>query len=391
VPWNETCPMDQRVRFIAAVAEAEENRSESFSSVCRRFGVSRRVGYKWVDRYEAEGVDGLKDKPRAPHQCPHRTPTEVRDTIIELRKEFPTWGPKKLRDALLTRRPEMRLPVPSAIGEMLKSAGLIRPPRRRVRTPPSTMPLMPGEQPNDVWCVDFKGHFGLGDKTRCHPLTITDHVTRYLLKCEALAQPREAPVRVHFERVLREFGVPLRIRSDNGPPFASTGLGGLSALSVWWMKLGILPERIEPGQPQQNGRHERMHKTLKAEATIPPQTTIAEQQRVFDRFRGIYNDVRPHEALGGKTPASRYSPSHRPMPERLRSPEYPDTMKTRRIDANGGLCFGGKPFLFSSVLAGEPVGLELVEEDTWEVFYGPILLAELHVRGRRDVVVRRVA
>jgi putative transposase len=383
--------MDQRVRFIAAVAEAEEQRSESFASVCRRFGVSRRVGYKWVERYNVEGIDGLKDKPRAPHHCPHRTTDDVRDALIELRKEFPSWGPKKLRDVLLTRRPEMRPPAPSAIGAMLKTAGLIRPPRRRVRTPPSLTPLAPGEQPNDLWCVDFKGHFALGDKSRCYPLTITDHVTRYLLKCEALAQPREPRVRLHFERVFREFGMPERIRSDNGPPFASTALGGLSALSVWWIKLGITPERIEPGQPQQNGRHERMHRTLKAEATIPPQTSMGDQQRVFDRFRGIYNDVRPHEALSQKTPASRYSPSPRALPERLRSPEYPDAMKTRRLDHKGYLCFGGKGVPFCPVLGGEPVGLELVEEDTWEVFYGSILLAELRIRGRGDMLVRRVA
>lgn len=389
MPWKATCPMDQRVRFIAAVAEAEETRSESFASVCRRFRISRRVGYKWIERYEAAGVDGLKEQSRAPHRCPHRTPDDVRDALIELRKEFPQWGPKKLRDVLLTRRPEMHLPAPSAIGALLKSAGLIRPPRRRVRTPPSLSPLAPGEQPNDLWCVDFKGHFALGDKTRCHPLTITDHVSRYLLKCEALAQPREEPVRVHFERAFREFGMPLRIRSDNGPPFASTGLGGLSALSVWWIKLGIVPERIEPGQPQQNGRHERMHKTLKAETSI--EDSLLPQQRALDRFRGRFNDVRPHEALGNKTPASRYSPSPRAMPERLRSPEYPEAMKVRRLDHNGALCFYGKPFAFCRVLAGEPLGLELIDEGTWEVFYGSILLAELRVRGRKDVLVRRVA
>jgi len=391
VPWKMTGPMDQRVRFIAAVAEAEESGSESFASICRRFGISRRVGYKWVERYDVGGVDGLKDRSRAPLQCPHRTPNEVRDALVELRKEFPCWGPKKLRDVLLARRPEMHLPAPSAIGVMLKAAGLIRPARRRIRTPPSLLPLAPGERANDLWCVDFKGHFALGDKSRCYPLTITDHVTRYLLKCEALYQPREEPVRLHFERAFREFGVPLRIRSDNGPPFASTGLGGLSALSVWWIKLGITPERIEPGKPQQNGRHERMHRTLKAEATIPPQAAMADQQRTFDRFRAVYNDVRPHEALGQSTPASRYFPSFRTMPDRLRSPEYPDAMKVRRLDASGSLCFGGKPFAFCTVLAKEPVGLELVEDDTWEVFYGSILLAELRVRGPRDVVIRRVA
>jgi putative transposase len=380
--------MDQRVRFIAAVAEAKERRDESFASVCRRFEISRRIGYKWIERYEACGVDGLKDRPRAPHRCPHRTPDDVRDALIELRKEFPHWGPKKLRDVLLARRPEMHLPAPSAIGALLKEAGLIRPPRRRIRTPPSLSPLIPGPQPNDLWCVDLEGHFALGDKAVCYPLTVTDHVTRYLLKCEALAQPREGPVRLHFERVFREFGVPLRIRADSGPLFTSTGFGGLSALSVWSIKLGIVPERIEPGQSQQNGRHERMHRTLKTE--VPVQNTMAEQQRAFDRFRGTYNDVRPHEALGGETPSSRYSPSPRAMPERLRSPEYPDAMKVRRLDHNGSLCIGGKPFAFGSALAGEPVGLELVEEDTWEVRYGSVLLAELRIRVNGDVVVRRV-
>ena len=252
------------------------------------------------------------------------------------------------------------------------------------------MPLADGTHANDVWCVDFKGHFALGDKSRCYPLTLTDHATRYLLKCEALVQPREEPVRQHFERAFREFGLPTRVRSDNGPPFASTGLGGLTALSVWWIKLGIVPERIEPGKPQQNGRHERMHRTLKLEATDPPQANRPEQQRVFDRFRAVFNDVRPHEALNRKTPASRYSPSSRVMPDRPRSPEYPDAMKVRRLDHNGSLCFAGKPFSFCGALGGEPVGLVLVEEDTWEVFYGPILLAELRVRGHRDVIIRRV-
>jgi putative transposase len=378
--------MDQRVRFIAAVAEAKENRNESFASVCRRFEISRRVGYKWIERYEAGGVEGLKDRPRAPHRCPHRTPDDVRDALIELRREFPHWGPKKLRDVLLARRPEMHLPAPSAIGALLKEAGLSRPPRRRIRTPPSLSPL--GSQPNDLWCVDFAGHFALGDKVRCYPLTITDSVTRYLLKCDALAQPGEEPLRLHFERVFRELGVPLRICADSGPPFASTGLGGLSALSVWWIKLGIVPERIEPGHPQQNRRHERMHRTLKTE--VPVQSTMAEQQRAFDRFRRTYNEVRPHEALGGKTPSSCYSPSPRAMPERLRSPEYPDAMKVRRLDHNGSLCFGGKTFAFCSVLAGEPVGVELVEEDTWEVLYGSVLLAELRVRDNGEVVIRGV-
>jgi len=383
VPWKETCPMDERVKFVAAVNEFDG----SFRELCRQFRISPRTGYKWVARYEQYGPAGLVDRPPIPHRVPHATAAEVLARVIELRKEHPTWGPKKLRGWLVDRG--QKAPSASTIGDLIKRHGLVAPRRRRVRTPLSVEPLAIGSQPNDVWCVDFKGHFALGDKTRCHPLTLTDHASRYLLKCEALSEPTEAAVAVHFDRAFREYGLPDRIRSDNGVPFATTALGGLSSLSVGWIKLGILPERIEPGQPQQNGRHERMHKTLKAETANPPSATMTDQQRAFDRFRFIYNDERPHEALQQKPPASRYGRSRRSMPSAPQSPEYPATMKTRKLDSHGRLGWAGQKTLLTRLLGNEPVGLDQLDEETWEIFYGPIAIAELHIRNK-DLTVKRL-
>ena len=245
---------------------------------------------------------------------------QVVDIIVATRKEHPYWGPEEAQGvAQADVDRSKRGPQSSTIGDKLQDHGLIRPRRRRVRAPMSLDPLAPAQLPNETWCVDFKGHFELGDKTRCYPLTVTDQYSRYLLTCEGLTEPKFEPVKRQFERAFREFGVPQRIRSDNGPPFASVGLGGLSKLSVWWIQLGIVPERIEPGQPQQNGRHERMHKTLKQETANPPSASIVEQRRVFDRFRDVFNDERPHEALGQKPPTSRYCTSARALPDKPRS------------------------------------------------------------------------
>jgi len=385
LPWKETCPMDERVRFIAAVNEFDG----SFRELCRQFGISPRTGYKWVARYEQFGPAGLEDRPSVAKRLVHATPPEVLERVIELRKEHPTWGPKKLRSWMVDRG--LQVPAASTVGDLLKRYGLVRPRRRRVRTPPCVEPLAVGSQPNDVWCIDFKGHFALGDKTRCYPLTVTDHASRYLLKCEALAEPTEAAVAVHFDRAFREFGLPDRIRSDNGPPFATKALGGLSSLSVQWIKLGILPERIEPGHPEQNGRHERMHRTLKAETASPPSASMTEQQRTFDRFRRIYNDERPHEALDQKPPMTRFDRSRRTMPSAPKSPEYPDTMQTRRLDPQGRISFRGHNRLtLTKLLANEPVGLDPIDEETWEIFYGPIAIAELRIRSK-EVTISRVA
>ncbi len=325
MPWKDTDPMHERLKFIAAA----DDRTRTFVSICEQFGIKPKTGYKWLARYNTEGPSGLEEKRRTAHAWTHETPDEIVDAIVALRKQRPKRGPKKLRAELMGKHPELLWPAASTIGDVLKRHGLIGPRRRRVRTMPSTQPFADCAQANDLWCVDFKGHFKLGDGTRCHPLTVTDSFSRYLIKIESLAAPRGEPVRQAFELAFREFGLPTRIRSDNGAPFASLAPGGLTALSIWWMQLGIVLERIEPGQPQQNGRHERFHRTLKFETLDEPAATLAAQQRFFDRFRHEYNDERPHEALGQVPPARCYEPSWRPYPRELIVPSYDDDFKVR--------------------------------------------------------------
>lgn len=370
--------MDERVRFITEVNKAQV----SFAALCRSFGISRKTGYKWCDRYEEFGPAGLEERPPIARHCPHKTADELVAALIELRKDHPTWGPKKLK-ARLEALGTKDVPAASTIGDMLKRHGLVRPRRRRVYPPSMTpQPLAEATVPNDTWCVDFKGHFALGDRKRCYPLTITDQVSRYLLKCESVETPDAKHVRPHFERAFREFGLPLRMRSDNGPPFATVGIGGLSELSVWWIKLGIVPERIEPGKPEQNGRHERMHRTLAEDVASKPEANRQAQQLAFDRFRREYNDVRPHEALSMATPASQYTTSRRVMPAVLSSPEYPATMAVRRVAPNGRLTWQGQDVFLSKLLRGEPVGVEPIDEQRWRLHYGPVVLAELTMRGK---------
>ena len=379
MPWKETRVVDQRVQFIAWLRQEEQETGRSnVARACKRFGISRDTGYKWLARYEAQGPAGLEDRKPVPGRCPHRVVDEVEGQVVELRKQWPHYGPKKLR-ALLVESGLLGVPAASTIGDILDRNGLLRPRRRRVRVPPSGSPLAHAQQPNDVWCVDFKGHFGLGNGQRCYPLTITDATSRYLIKCESVLQPDESHCRPHFERAFREFGIPSRIRSDNGPPFATKSPGGLSRLSVWWVQLGIEPERIEPGQPQQNGRHERFHLTLKQQTASPPKADAAEQQRAFDRFRHEYNDQRPHEALGQTPPARHYEPSLRPMPE-PRPPQYDPDVMVRWVATGGTICVKGFVLYVGTVLGKQPVGLRQTDEDEWELFYGPLLLGYVLVR-----------
>jgi transposase InsO family protein len=372
MPWKETCVVDQRLRFIAAV---QEDPRGNFTRLCERFGVARSVGYKWVARYRELGPAGLEDRDPVARECPHRTPPNAEDRVVALRKRYPFDGPKKLRQRLLDiDESGIVVPAASTIGDILERNGLIRPRRARLRVPPSSTPLGHAQSPNDVWSVDFKGHFATMDGARCDPLTIVDNTARFLIKCEAVSEPKERPVREQFELAFREFGLPDRIRSDNGPPFASKALGGLSRLSVWWIQLGILPERIEPGHPEQNGRHERLHKTLKEQTASPPAATLADQQRAFDRFRAEYNNHRPHEALGQTPPCAHYEPSLRAMPESPREPEYAGDFAVRRLGNSGVLQWQGLTTNVGKLLGRQPVGLKPVDDDEWELFYGPILL-----------------
>jgi putative transposase len=359
------------MRFIVACRESDE----TLTGLCRQYGISRKSGYKWLERYDKLGVDGLEDQPTTPRHHPWTTPDDVVDAIIATRKAHSTWGPKKLRAWLVARDPR-KWPSPSVIGGLLKKHGLVRPPRRRPRVPPSQGGYDRGAEPNDIWCTDFKGHFALGDRSRCHPLTLSDEASRYLLKCEGLVAPRHELVVPHFELAFREFGLPDAIRSDNGSPFASLAPGGLSKLSVWWIRLGIQPLRIEPGAPQQNGVHERMHRTLKAEATKPPANDLPAQQRAFDRFRAEFNDERPHEALGQKPPARVYTVSRRAMPATPHEPEYVDGI-VRRCNSSGYVKLRGLVVNLSSVLANAVVVLREVTDGREELRYGHVLLGWL--------------
>lgn len=372
MPWKRTEIVNERRLFIAAV---EADQRGNFSRLCARFGISRTQGYKWVKRYETDGPEGLNDRPPVALRCPHRTADEMTSKLLEKRKECPNDGPKKIRTRLIDEGVE-GVPAASTIGDMFERFGLIRPRKFRIRTPPSSEPLAHAVLPNDVWCTDFKGHFECGNQ-RCNPLTITDAASRFLIKCESLVEPKEGPVREQFERAFREFGIPARIRSDNGAPFASKAIGGLSRLSIWWIQLGIVPERIEPGKPQQNGRHERFHRTLKDHTACPPENSLLKQQLSFDRFRADYNFKRPHEALGMKPPASVYEPSRRAMPESLREPVYPDDMRVRRLSSGGALKVWGARLNLTKLLASQPIGLKRTDEDCYEVYYGVLLIGRI--------------
>ena len=333
MPWREMLRMDQRVQFIADYQRDEFDVAE----LARRFSVSRKTAYKWIDRYEATGPAGLVDRSRRPTTCPHATPEVMVEALLEARRRHPTWGAKKLLKILGTRHPRWTLPARSTACDLLDRAGLITMSRRRpVPTHPGR-PLIPMTAPNGTWTADFKGQFKTRNGVYCYPLTIVDWFSRYLLACQGLLSTAIAGARPIFLRLFQEYGLPGIIRTDNGVPFATTALGRLSTLSVWWIRLGILPELIAPASPQQNGRHERMHRTLKAEATRPPSANLQAQQVRFNRFRHEYNDDRPHEALHQETPASHYRPSERELPQRLAPLEYPGHFEVRLVSRNSGI------------------------------------------------------
>jgi len=318
--------MNERVKFIARYLQNEE----PFAALCADAGISRKTGYKWVERYDEGGVGALVDQSRAPRSHPHAIPAAVIDVLVALRRRHPRWGPRKLLAWLRRQDPGRAWPVPSTVGHMLRERGLVRPRRRHRYSAPYAERLRDYAGPNAIWCADFKGHFLVGDK-RCHPLTIMDGFSRYLLRCQALKRPMFAQTRSVFESAFREFGLPQTIRTDNGAPFSTLAAGGLSRLAVWWIRLGIRPERILPGRPDQNGRHERMHSTVKADTARPPRSSFRTQQRAFEAFRREYNHERPHEALSYDTPAARYAPSSRPYPRQLPELEYPAHFRLERV------------------------------------------------------------
>ena len=380
--WKETCRVDEREKFVKAYLD-----TGAMSALCREFGISRKTGYKWAGRYFDKGAEGLEDLSRRPLSSPTAVEQWMIDGLVRARKEYPFFGPRKLRAFLVKRNPGLELPAPSTIGEILRRHGLVRPRKRRRGVPPATQPFGQCSQPNDVWCTDFKGHFPVGDGLRCYPLTLTDAMSRYLLRCDGVTSPDEPTVKPIFESAFREFGLPSAMRSDNGPPFASTGLARLSRLAVWWVRLGIRLERIEPGHPEQNGRHERMHRTFKQETASPPEVSLPRQQRTFDRFRRRYNDERPHEALGQVTPASVYTPSARPFPDKLPEVEYPVGYELRRVQHNGVIRWRGHSPFLTQCLDQEIVGLKEVDFDRWHIYFGPLFLGLLDERGHFPKIV----
>jgi putative transposase len=370
MPWREVCPMDEKMRFIAALLAEEE----SVTALCEEYGISRKTGYKWLVRYLEGGPAGLAERSRAPGVVPWAISRAEAEAIIAVRRAHPSWGPKKLRVKLQQRAPEQGWPAPSTIGELLHREGLSRPRKRRRRTVPNPSRLSSAVMANDVWCIDFKGWFRTGDGARCDPLTVSDAFSRYLLCSRVVTAPRYADCRCELEQVFREHGLPRVIRSDNGAPFASVGAAGLSRLSVWWVKLGITPERIAPGKPEQNGRHERMHKTLKAETASPPAANLAQQQQRFDRFRHEFNHERPHEALGQTPPARHWAPAPRCYPARLEDPHYGADFEARRVRHNGEIKWQGESIFIGQALIGEVVGLCETADGDAELYFGPLPL-----------------
>ncbi len=368
--WMETCAMDERMRFVMAIEEHEE----ALAAVCRRFGVSRKTGYKWLARYYTEGARGLIDRSRAPLNHPQEVLAATAERCLAARRLHPTWGPVKVRAWLARRAPEISWPAVSTIGAVFDREGLTVKRRLRRRSPPSTAPFAHCGAANDVWCIDFKGWFLTGDGIHCEPLTLSDAYSRYLLRCQALGRTDGDHVWPVLDAAFREFGLPNRLRSDNGSPFASCGAGGLSKLSVKVIKAGVVPERITPGKPQQNGRLERLHLTLLQDTANPPARSLRQQLERFKDFQRLYNDERPHEALGNDSPTEHYTVSPRCWDGVLREPEYGSERTVRRVRQNGEIKWQGSMIYIGTALIGEPVGLVENVDGGWTASYGPIVL-----------------
>lgn len=364
--------MEEKLRFVFEYERDEETMRE----LCSRYGISRETGYVWLRRYRKHGAQGLVELDRAPRHHPNQSSLQIEQAVLELREAHMRWGPRKLKRILERDQAGRQWPAASTIGEIVKRAGLVVPQKKRRRTEPYSQPLAHARHSNRVWCADFKGWFRSKDGTRIDPLTITDAWSRYLLRCQAVEKTDTERVHAVFEAAFRENGLPESIRTDNGAPFASSALGGLSRLSVWWIKLGIHHERIQAGHPEQNGRHERMHRTLKQDLHLAQDWRA--QQRELDRFRHDFNHVRPHEALDMQTPAAVYEPSLRPYPARLSEVQYPDTMEVRTIKSQGDFRWKKKDVFLTKVLWGEPIGLLPINKEMLTIYFAHLPLARLH-------------
>jgi len=379
MPWSQTSPMDQRTQFIADFLREVL----SVTELCDLYGISRKTAYKWIERYLRQGPAGLEERSRRPRLSPNRTPDEVTQALLEARRRHPSWGGKKLLTLVHKRHSSWDLPHRSTVCDILSRHGMVPKKRARRRIGHPGKPTSLILAPNDLWSADFKGQFKTGNGRYCYPLTVTDSYSRYLLGCQGLNSTAVEEAKPVFTRLFREYGLPQRIRTDNGVPFATSTLARLSRLSAWWVRLGILPEFIEPGKPQQNGRHERMHRTLKAETTRPAAGSLPAQQRKFNVFIDEFNNERPHEALDQQTPAACYRPSTREMPERIPPFVYPDRFEVRYVSGNGGIRWNRDWVNVSTVCIGEYVGLEEIDNGLWNVYFGPLKLGRLNERHMR--------
>lgn len=384
MPWREWKPMDEKLFFVTDCLRE----GSRFNALCRRYGISRKTGYKWLQRYREGGLEGLGERSRA-RRSQDALPEGIRQAIVEFRHQGGTMlGPKKIQSLLHSRFADTPVPSRTSIYTILKAHGLVAPRHVRRRTPVYPGRLLTSAEPNGLWSVDFKGNFRTGDGRWCYPLTVMDHASRFLLGCAGQRTTGTLVTKASFERIFREYGLPDRLRSDNGTPFASHGSAGLSRLSIWWLRLGIRPERIARGCPQQNGRHERMHRTLKLAAAHPPAENLVAQQAQLDAFRQFYNEQRPHEALRQRVPASCYQTSSRSFPSRLAEMSYPSFMSVKKVSSNGVIYTGGKQIYVGYLLVGEAVGVEHVGEGLWDVYFGPMMLGRANEQDAKDGYLR---
>lgn len=380
MPWQELLPVNLRMHFVSDW----QTGCWTMTELCADYQVSRKTGYKWLERHDTSGPAGLHDRSSRPHHSPQATDPALVAALLGVRHKHPRWGAKKLLAVARRQDRDAAWPSRSTVCDLLKAHGVVSPRRRHERPwPGSPSPLTPIRAVNDVWTTDFKGAFRTGDGVSCYPLTLRDGFSRFVLRCDGLLGPTYAATRPRFERAFAEYGLPTRIRSDNGGPFASIGLARLSRLSVWWMRLGIIPERIALGHPEQNGSHEQFHAVLKAATARPPAPHARAQQRRFDRFCAEYNHERPHEALQDAVPASCYQPSARPWPRQLPALDYPGHVEVRRVSTIGQVSWRGAPLFLSEALAHADVAFEEVDDGLWTIRFASVVLGRFDDRHRR--------
>ena len=378
MPWKESTTVQERSRFARTYLSGAYGMRE----LCALYGITRPTGYKWVGRFEQGGRSAMGDRTRAPHRCPHRMSESAQRWFIEARKRY-RWGARKLLKIFRDQHPRAAFPSRTAISDLLKRKGLIVARRRRVRPKHAGGPRSAVSEPNALWTIDFKGQFRTLDQSWCYPLTLLDQCSRYLLVCRGQLDCSAVPATQRIERAFRDYGLPHAIHSDNGAPFASLGIAGLSQLSVRWVKLGIRIERSRPGCPQDNGAHERMHRTLKNFATRPPAKNLRGQQRRFDHFLREYNELRPHESLDDRTPSTVYRPSSRSYPTRIPTPDYPDHFDVRRVSHNGYVKWRAQSVFVGMALAREQIAFEPIDEALWSIHFYHQLLGRFDVRSRQ--------